>query len=76
MPSQGFYIRHVKNIELSNIEIAAMADDARPAFNLQNVDGADFFHIKTPSATPAIELHNCTDVNTLWVRGMKDGKQA
>jgi polygalacturonase len=75
MPSQGFYLRHVKNIEMSDIEIASMADDARPAFVLQNVDGADFFHIKTPAATPTIQMHDSTDVNALWVRGVKDGKQ-
>ncbi len=76
MPSQGFYVRHVKNIEMSNVEIAAMADDARPAFILQDVDGADFFHVKAPASAPVMEIHNASDVNTLWVRGMKDGKQA
>jgi polygalacturonase len=76
MPSQGFYLRHVKNIELSNVEIAATADDARPAFILQNVEGADFFHVKTPPAATVMELHDCSDVNALWVRGVKDGKQA
>jgi polygalacturonase len=76
MPSQGFYLRHVKNIEMSDIEIASMAEDARPAFVLQNVEGADFFHIKTPAATPTIQMHDSTDVNALWVRGVKDGKQS
>jgi polygalacturonase len=76
MPSQGFYLRHVKNIELSNIEIAAMTEDARPAFILQNVDGADFFHVKTPVSAPVMEIHDSTDVNALWVRGLKDGRQA
>jgi len=74
MPSQGFYIRHVNNIELSGVEIAAMAEDARPAFVLQNVEGADFFHIKSPASSAAIETRDCTDVEARWVRGMKDGK--
>jgi hypothetical protein len=76
MPSQGFYLRHIKNIELSNIEIAAIADDARPAFILQNVDGADLFHIKSPAGSPVIETHDCSNVTALWVRGAKDGKLA
>ena len=76
MPSQGFYIRHAKNVELSEIEIAAMADDARPAFVLQNVEGADLFHIKTPTSAPVIQLHDCKDVETRWVRGVPEGKQA
>ncbi|MGB0121903.1 MAG: glycoside hydrolase family 28 protein [Silvibacterium sp.] len=73
MPSQGFYLRHVKNVELSEIEIAVINEDARPAFVLENVQGADLFHIKTPSGTPALELRDCKDVNALWVRGVKDG---
>lgn len=73
MPSQGFYLRHVKNIELSDIEISAMTDDARPAFVLQNVEGADFFHVKTPTSSPAIEVRESKDVRALWVRGVQDG---
>ena len=73
MPSQGFYLRHVKNIELSNIEVVAMNEDARAAFILDGVEGADFFHIKTPSGAPVLEVHNSTDVTALWVRGVKDG---
>jgi polygalacturonase len=73
MPSQGFYLRHVKNVEMSNIEIAAIAEDARPAFILQAVEGVDFFHIKTPAGSPVIEAHDSKDVNALWVRGLKDG---
>ena len=73
MPSQGLYLRHIKNLELSDIEIAAMDKDARPALILQNVEGADLFHIKTPPDSPVLELHDSTDVKTLWVRGVKDG---
>lgn len=73
MPSQGFYVRHVKNIELSNVEISTMAEDARPAFVLEAVEGADFFHVKTPPDAPVIELRHSKGVNALWVRGVKDG---
>ncbi|HET8637846.1 MAG TPA: glycoside hydrolase family 28 protein [Acidobacteriaceae bacterium] len=76
MPSQGFYLRHVKNIELSDIEIAAISPDARPAFVLRDVEGADFFHVKTPPVTPAIVLHDSKDVEARWVRGVKDGALA
>ncbi len=74
MPSQGFFLRHVNNIELSGIEIAAMTPDARPAFVLQNVEGADFFHVKVPTSSPVIELRDCEDVETRWVRGVKEGR--
>ena len=66
----------LKNVELSEIEIAVINQDARPAFALENVQGADLFHLKTPSGTPAVELRDCKDVNALWVRGVKDGPVA
>ena len=75
MPSQGFYLRHVKNVSLSDIEISALAEDARPAIILQNAEGADLFHIRTPANAPVLELHDSKDVNALWVRGLKDGVQ-
>jgi hypothetical protein len=40
---------------------------------MQNVDRADFFHVKTPDGAPAIELRNSKDIRALWVRGVKDG---
>ena len=45
-PSHGFYIRHVKNIDMSNIEIVPLKEDLRPAFALVDVEHADFFRIK------------------------------
>lgn len=74
MPSQGFFLRHVKNVELSGIEIAATAPDARPAFVLQDVEAADFFHVKTPTSSPVIVLRNSIGVEARWVRGIKDGR--
>jgi polygalacturonase len=73
MPSQGMYLRHVKNVTLSDIEIAASSDDARPAFILQNVSGADLFHVKSPAGAPVLETHDCTGVQAMWVKGVKDG---
>jgi polygalacturonase len=74
MPSQGFFLRHVNNIELSGIEIEAMAEDARPAFVLQDVEGADFFHVKTPASSPVIVTRDSKDVEARWVRGVSEGK--
>jgi polygalacturonase len=73
MPAQGFFLRHVKNVEFSEIEISALNEDARTAFVLQNVEGADFFHVKAPEGVPVIELHDSQNVRALWVRGIQDG---
>jgi polygalacturonase len=45
-PAYGFFIRHAVNVELSNIEVSFMADDARPAFRLENVRNADLVNVK------------------------------
>ena len=76
MPSQGFYLRHVRNVSLSEIEITALAEDARPAILLEDVQGADLFHLRTPSTAPVLEMHNTANVDALWVRGLKDGAQS
>jgi len=52
-PSHGFYIRHVRGLEMSNVEIAAETSDARPAFVLDDVKDCAFSRIKTPLNTAA-----------------------
>jgi hypothetical protein len=39
LPAQHFYLRHLRNIELSNGEVS-LAADARQSFWLGNVSGA------------------------------------
>jgi len=46
LPAYGFYIRHAKNVELSNIEMHLLKDDFRPTVVLDNVNGIDFINIK------------------------------
>ncbi|MES2429123.1 MAG: glycoside hydrolase family 28 protein [Bacteroidota bacterium] len=45
-PAYGFFIRNVKDLKMNNIEVSYMKDDLRPAFILDNVEGADFQHIR------------------------------
>jgi len=74
MPSHGFFVRHVKGIQFDNIEIRAEKDDLRPAFVLEDVDGADFFRIKTPqtAGVPAFALHKVSDVAVHMCDGVPD----
>ena len=73
MPAQGFYLRDVKNIELGEIEIASMQEDARVAFVLDHVEGAEFFHVKTPTNVPVFQARDSTEITAKWVRGVADG---
>jgi len=70
MPANGFYIRHAKNIELRDVEIKAMAPDARPTFGLVAVDGAEFFNVRGPKNVPVFSLEDVTDFRVLQSKGV------
>ena len=52
-PAYGLFLRHVKNIEMTNIEFRLEKADARPAIWAHDVEGLDLFRLKTPAATGA-----------------------
>jgi polygalacturonase len=55
LPGRGFFLRHARNIELSNIEIAVAAPDPRAAIWAEDVDGLDVFRLR-PGIGPAYQL--------------------
>jgi polygalacturonase len=71
-PSHGFYLRHIKNIELSHVEIASKVPDARPAIYLDDVHRADFIAITAPSTPSAFSINNSSDVRILLSRAAPD----
>lgn len=46
LPAYGFFIRHVKGIEMRDVEVSYLKEDARPPFILNDVAGADFLHVR------------------------------
>lgn len=72
MPAQGFFLRHLRNLELSHVEIAPMAADGRPSFVLEDVSRADFIAITAPTEPAAFALRNARDVRILLSRAAKD----
>lgn len=46
MPVYGFFIRHVKGLTMSDVEVSYIKDDVRPAFMLEDINGADFHRVK------------------------------
>jgi polygalacturonase len=75
-PAQGFYLRHVKGIDMSHVEITALAPDHRPAFVLDDVRNADFLRIKTQSeaGVPVFSLHDVQNFSSYLIRGVPDSK--
>jgi hypothetical protein len=73
MPASGFFIRHGRNLEFSNIEIATEKEDQRPVFWLNDIKGVDVFRVKAPQNVASVFLLN--DVENFRVfgsRGLKD----
>jgi len=73
-PAQGFYLRHIRGIDMSYIEIAALQPDQRPPFVLDDVKDADFLRIKTPTA-PEVPMFSLKDVENFGIalsRGVSD----
>jgi polygalacturonase len=71
-PSQGFFLRHVTNLEMSHVEIQPAAPDQRPSFYLEEVNRADFIAVTAPSTPPAFALNKVTDLRILMSRAAKD----
>ena len=72
-PSTGFFLRHIRNLEMSHVEIANRAADARPPFYLGAVDRADLFAITgLRAAGGAIRLNDVKDLRVGWSRAATD----
>jgi hypothetical protein len=63
LPAYGFFIRHVKGLQMNDVEVSYLKEEARPAFLLNDVKGADFFRVRAQRATgvPTFVLNNVTD---------------
>ena len=46
LPAYGFFIRHVKALQMNDVEVSYIKDDARPPFSMMDVKGADFFRVR------------------------------
>lgn len=74
LPAYGFFIRHVNDIELNNVEISYAKEDMRPAFVINDVNGASFFHVKAQRAANsfAFVLQNVSDFSAYQCKGVPD----
>ena len=71
LPATGFFIRHARNIEMSNVEIVTEAADARPAFWLNDVVEADFFRLRLPKG-PSFHLDQVSAFRSFGSRWIED----
>jgi len=66
LPAYGFFIRHVKGLQLRDVETSYLKEDLRPAFWLNDVNGVEFLHVKAQrsAGVPMFDLKNVTDFST------------
>ncbi|HJQ31951.1 MAG TPA: glycoside hydrolase family 28 protein [Pyrinomonadaceae bacterium] len=74
MPAYGFFVRHVKGLEMTDVQVGFLKEDARPAFFLSDVRGADFRHVKAQLAPGAstFVLKNIEDFSLQQSRPLAD----
>jgi polygalacturonase len=73
LPASGIFARHVRGLEVSNFEVAPRAADARPAFWLNDVEGADFFNVRAPQRGASVfDLHDVRDFRSFSSRKLAD----
>ncbi len=65
MPAHGFFLRHVENINMRDVEVRYLNEDLRPGIVLEDVARADFTHVRIQHAkeVPAFVLRNVSDFN-------------
>jgi polygalacturonase len=75
MPAYGFYIRHAKNLKLTDVEVSYLSPEGRPAFILDTVQEIELRNTQAQKSTEGkvLQLKNVTDLHLRQSLGLKDG---
>ncbi len=76
LPATGLFVRHVRNVELRNIEVAVARPDPRPAVRLEDVTGAGLSRIRVPAGAPALNVKDVRDLSIEGNRWLPDQRIA
>lgn len=76
LPATGFFLRHARNIEFSNVEIATAKPDARPAIWADDVDGLDCFRLRIAHGSGAFSLRDIKQFRSFGSQSSKDVSEA
>jgi polygalacturonase len=76
LPASGFFLRHARNLEFSNIEIVTAKPDPRPAIWAEDVDGLDCFRLRIERGSAAFSLQNVREFRNFGSRSSKDVSEA
>jgi polygalacturonase len=76
LPARGFFVRHARNVEFGNVEIAVAKADERPAFWMHDVEDVDLFRVKAGKNTAAYSLRDVKDFRSFGSRDFADRTEA
>jgi hypothetical protein len=73
-PAQGCFVRHVRGLEMDGVKIEHANEDARPAFVLNDVQGADFDRVKVSlsASVPTFVLNDVRDFSVFRSKPLPD----
>lgn len=76
IPAYGFFIRHVKGLEMNDVQVSYLSDDFRPPFLLENASQISFDKVKGQHApgVPALILKDVDGFNVRNSPFMADTK--
>lgn len=74
IPAYGFFIRHVKNVELTNVKVHFLEGETRPAMMLRDVKGIELRNVEMMKAgtAPLISAENVSNLILKDCKGLKD----
>jgi len=73
LPATGFFIRHVRSLRMSNVEVAVAAPDPRPALRLEDVVDPDFQSMRLPEGI-GYALERVTGFRSVGARRTPDAR--
>lgn len=67
LPAYGFFIRHVKGLQMRDVELSYLKPDVRPPFVLNDVNGISFINLRVQREAdgPSFILKNVSDFSVL-----------
>ena len=77
-PAHGFFIRHARGVEMNGVKIEHASEDLRPAFVIEDVQGAEFGRIKTKvtAGVPTFMLRQVRDFSVFRSKPVPDTELA
>src|SRR5213075_2406930 len=63
IPAYGFFIRHVRGLEMNDVTVTYLKEDARPPFVISDAREVEFRHLRARrgSVAPSFTLKNVED---------------